>query len=69
MKNVNSTFMKAHTFIGPGTEGACLFIEPTFEQPGFKNGDDLYEHDAIALANFLESVFCTATLQVLKRML
>lgn len=69
MDNINSTFMKSRTFTGNGSVGACLIVEPTFEESEYLNGDNEYENDAIALANFLESVFCGQTLKALKKLI
>jgi hypothetical protein len=66
VKNVKTTYMKAHTFIGQGDTGALLLIEPTYEATDETHIID-YDRDAMVLASFLESMFCTKTLEALKK--
>jgi hypothetical protein len=57
------------TFTGDGKMGAVLIVVPTFERNENDHLVSDYEADAATLANFLESVFCTATLTALKKMI
>ena len=59
--------IKANTFIGNGSEPSVLVIQPTWErtvQVGFE-----YAKDAEEIARFLRQVFCTKTLNELKKIL
>ena len=70
-KNVKATVIQTTTFHskqGFGDASAILIVEPSFEKPD-ESAFTAYEEDALALSKFLNSIFCTATLDVLKRIL
>ena len=70
-KNMQATVIQTTTFHskqGFGDVGAILVVEPSFVKPD-ESAFTAYEQDAMAIYQFLNSIFCTATLTTLRRML